>query len=357
MTNSLTSATTAFLLAGLLTAGAIILLNRSGLAAASIDTPNHRSLHALPTARIGGLAMLLALIPTMLIWLPAGKMLAALFLAAALAAVSIVDDRINLPVISRLAAHIVTAGLLVYLWASDSAAPGNVIAGSPVRGSGQLLSMACIVLLLLALGWMTNLFNFMDGANGMAGGMAATGFATYAVAATVSPVPNSEIVLIGASIAGAACGFLPFNFPNARIFMGDAGSIPLGFLAAAIGIQGYLASTWSWWFGVLVFSPFIVDATTTLVRRLFQGKRVWQAHREHYYQRLILSGWSHQKTVASYYLLMLGSALSALFSLNSELVCPIAIFWVITYVLLIFSLEWRFHQEKKDKTRTIPGAK
>lgn len=345
MTNSMASAAPAFLVAGLLTAGAIALLSRSRLAAASIDNPNHRSLHIQPTARIGGISMLLALVPAALIWLPAGKLQPALIIAAMLALVSIVDDRINLPVSFRLTTHIVAAGLLVGLWLIDSAALD--VTSMTGQGSDRILSTATAILLLLALGWMTNLFNFMDGANGMAGGMAAIGFATYAVAGALAPVPHAEIVLISASITGAACGFLPFNFPKAKIFMGDAGSIPLGFLSAAIGIQGYLAAIWPWWFGLMVFSPFIVDATSTLVRRLAQGKKVWQAHREHYYQRLILSGWSHQKTVTSYYLLMLGSAFSALFSLNRELVYPIAICWVITYALLIFSLEWRFHQEKK----------
>lgn len=357
MTNSLVSAAIAFLLAGLLTAAAIMLLSRSGLAVASIDTPNHRSLHVDPTARIGGLAMLLALIPATLVWPPSGELLVALTLAVALAAVSVVDDRTNLPVFSRLAAHIVAAGLLVYFWVGSSAASANISPSGIWSGSGRLLSVTTSILLLLALGWMTNLFNFMDGANGMAGGMAAIGFTAYAIAGAFAPVPNTDIVLVGAALAGAACGFLPFNFPKARIFMGDAGSIPLGFLAAAIGIQGYLAATWPWWFGVLIFSPFIVDATVTLLRRLVQGKRVWQAHREHYYQRLILSGWSHTKTVSSYYLLMLGSAFSALFAQKGELVYPIAIFWVITYASLILSLEWRFHQEKKDKTRTTTGAK
>ena len=145
--------------------------------------------------------------------------------------------------------------------------------------------------------------------------------------------------------------------PPAKIFMGDAGSIPFGFLAATLDIHGALAGLWSWWFGLLVFSPFIVDATVTLIRRLARRERIWIAHREHYYQRLILSGWSHRKTVCSYYLLMLGSAISALIAQNSRLLYPTVTFWVITYMSLLLYLEWRFHQYKKDKSEEHPGAK
>ena len=127
----------------------------------------------------------------------------------------------------------------------------------------------------------------------------------YAIAATMAPVANHTLVLVCATLAGASLGFLFFNFPPSRIFMGDAGSIPLGFLSAAVGLHGFLTGQWSWWFGFLVFSPFWVDATVTLLKRLLRGERIWHAHREHYYQRLILSGWSHRRTIASYYFLML----------------------------------------------------
>ena len=157
------------------------------------------------------------------------------------------------------------------------------------------------------------------------------------------------MAIIASALSGAALGFLLFNMPVAKIFMGDAGSIPIGFLAAALGIQGSLMGLWTWWFGLLVFSPFIVDATVTLIKRIARHERIWIAHREHYYQRLILSGLGHRKTVFSYYLLMLGSAVSALAAQNDQLLYPIVTFWVITYLSLLLYLEWRFHHHKKDK--------
>jgi hypothetical protein len=93
------------------------------------------------------------------------------------------------------------------------------------------------------------------------------------------------------------------------------------------------------------------------LKRIARQERIWIAHREHYYQRLILSGWSHRKTVISYYFLMLGSTVSALAAQNSNLLYPIVCFWVITYASLLMYLEWRFYKHKKDKKEETAGAK
>ena len=106
----------------------------------------------------------------------------------------------------------------------------------------------------------------------------------------------------------------PLRFP-ARAFLGDVGAVPLGFLAAAVGIAGWKAQWWPAWFAPLVFLPFIADATATILRRFFSGERIWQAHREHYYQRLVRMGFGHAGTLALYAALMLGTAGSALAAL------------------------------------------
>lgn len=327
-----------------LTWALVLLLKRSAIAQLALDHPNGRSLHEHPTPRIGGIAMAASVAATTIFLIPASDSITPLLAATPLVLISLIDDRRGLSVLGRLLIHVVVATALVWSqphWASDHLS---------ISIARALLTIAVIV-------WMSNLFNFMDGANGLAGGMTAIGFGTYAFAASLTPANDQVIALICASIAASACGFLPFNFPVAKVFMGDAGSIPIGFLAAAIGAHGAIEGVWPWWFSPLVFMPFIVDATITIIRRAIQRKKIWQAHREHYYQRLILSGWSHQKTVLTYYFLMLGSAFSALISQNGELVWPIALFWVITYALLIISLEWRFHQEKNDKIKEHTGAK
>jgi UDP-N-acetylmuramyl pentapeptide phosphotransferase/UDP-N-acetylglucosamine-1-phosphate transferase len=104
--------------------------------------------------------------------------------------------------------------------------------------------------------------------------------------------------------AAAATGFLLHNFPPARIFMGDVGSISTGFLAGSLIVLGSREKVFDLWVPLVVFSPFILDATATLARRTFRCEKIWHAHREHYYQRLVLSGWSHRRTVLGEYAVM-----------------------------------------------------
>jgi UDP-N-acetylmuramyl pentapeptide phosphotransferase/UDP-N-acetylglucosamine-1-phosphate transferase len=105
------------------------------------------------------------------------------------------------------------------------------------------------------------------------------------------------------------------NFPPAKLFMGDVGSVPLGFIAATFGISGWYEGTWPVWFPVLVFLPFVADASVTLVLRLMRGAKIWEAHRDHFYQKLVQLGFGHRGTLMLYGALMLGIAASALLAL------------------------------------------
>jgi UDP-N-acetylmuramyl pentapeptide phosphotransferase/UDP-N-acetylglucosamine-1-phosphate transferase len=120
-------------------------------------------------------------------------------------------------------------------------------------------------------------------------------------------------------VSAASGGFLVYNYPPARIFMGDVGAVPLGFLVSALAIKGERGHAVDLWTSVIVFSPFMVDASVVVVRRALRGARIWEAHREHYYQRLVLAGWSHRRTVGAEYLLMLGCGLiAALYEHSAE---------------------------------------
>jgi UDP-N-acetylmuramyl pentapeptide phosphotransferase/UDP-N-acetylglucosamine-1-phosphate transferase len=167
-----------------------------------------------------------------------------------------------------------------------------------------------IPLLILGLVWMTNLYNFMDGSDGLAGGMTTFGFGAYAIAAGLQG--HAPLMMLALCTAAAAAGFLLFNFPPARIFIGDVGSVPLGLLAGAVGLMGWRAGIWPLIFPLVVFAPFVVDATVTLLKRVFRRERIWKAHREHYYQRLILSGWTHRRLAIAEYAVMLICAISGL---------------------------------------------
>src|SRR5439155_835308 len=145
--------------------------------------------------------------------------------------------------------------------------------------------------------WVTNLYNFMDGSDGLAGGMTVAGFAFLGTGAWMS---GDEALLIECAIVAAAgAAFLLFNFPPARLFMGDAGSVPIGFLAAVLSLSGWRDGDWPFWFPAAVFAPFIADATLTLFKRILARERFWEAHHKHYYQRLVRMGWSHRGTAVT----------------------------------------------------------
>jgi UDP-N-acetylmuramyl pentapeptide phosphotransferase/UDP-N-acetylglucosamine-1-phosphate transferase len=208
-------------------------------------------------------------------------------LSAVLFVVSYADDRLGLPILLRLSCHAAAAILWLTL--------------GPVS-----LPLMVSVMAAFAMVWITNLFNFMDGADGLAGGMALFAFGAYAAVAAWAGV--TPLALWSLAIAGASAGFLLFNFSPARVFLGDAGSVTIGFFAGAFGIWGWAAGAWPVWFPFLVAAPFFLDATATVLRRMIGGERFWRAHREHYYQRLIRSGWNHRRTAVCEYVLMAASA-------------------------------------------------
>ena len=258
--------------------------------AVPLDTPNERSLHAAPVPRTGGVGIVAGALLSLfaLGWEP---VLATC--ALALAVVSFMDDRKGLPIGARFAAHALAAAIFVLT---------SLVTSSLVMAAA----------LIVATMWMTNLYNFMDGSDGLAGGMAAIGFGTYAAGAGL--VGQAPLATASGCIAAAALAFLWFNFHPARIFMGDVGSVPLGFLAAALGLAGWRDGAWPFWFPVLVFSPFIVDASATLARRTLRGERFWRAHRSHYYQRLVQMGWGHAGTARAEYSVMIACAAAALWA-------------------------------------------
>ena len=271
-------------------------LVRSRVARFALDHPNRRSLHHAPTPRVGGIGVL-AGIAIALGMVGADTVPVLGPGLALLAAVSFADDVRGVRVAVRLAAHLIAAGLL--------------------SGSIVYTQMGVAAALIIALGaaWMINLYNFMDGSDGLAGGMALFGFSFYGVAAWLGG--NETYALLNLSIAAAAAGFLCFNFHPARVFLGDIGAVPLGYLAAALGLIGWNRDLWPLWFPLLVFSPFIVDASVTLARRAARRERVWEAHFDHYYQRLIRMGWGHRRTALIEYALMFLCGLAAVAALSA----------------------------------------
>ncbi len=288
-----------------------------------VDSPNARSLHRLPVPRGGGVAILAGMLAGSA-WLAQPQpWMASLLL---LAGVSLWDDRHSVSVALRLTVQLIAA--VGWLW----------VAG--YRGlPGMLLAVLVIV-------WMTNLYNFMDGSDGLAAAMTVIGYGAYAIAADRAGMADAPII---AAVVAATIPFLVLNWPPARIMLGDVGAVPLGFLAAVFGLGGWQAGYWPAWFPVLVFLPFIADATVTLLRRLLSGERVWRAHRDHYYQRLVQMGLGHRGTLAVYSALMLGTAASALAALLQapDAGATILGFWVVVLLLYYTGIGYYWHRGNK----------
>ncbi len=315
------------LLCLLLVAVILKLLLASGWAARiAMDLPNERSLHAAPIPRIGGIVLVGVALAAGAVVAPALRPV--LLIAAALAFVSAWDDRHGLPVVFRFAVHLAAAAGAIVVLPIDA----------PIR---------LMFVLALLLTWGMNLYNFMDGSDGLAGGMALFGFGALGMAA-IGPAPDIAVACF--CIAAAAGGFLWHNFHPARVFLGDAGSIPLGFLAGSLGLAGWSKGLWPAWFPLLVFSPFVVDATLTLAARLLRGKKPWQAHREHAYQRMVAGGLGHRRTALLWYVLMAACGGSALLGLKLDAVQQWAVVggWTLIYGILAAVTSRRYPLPNKN---------
>ena len=302
----------------------ILMMNKIGTIE---DVPNERSLHSEPIPRIGGIAIIAGIL--------SGWMLLYQYWAwwivlpvFGLFALSLVDDVRNLSARSRLLGHFAAAIM--------------VLAGAGVEWLWLLPVLLFIV-------WMTNLYNFMDGSDGLAAGMALFGFSFYGIAGLMNG--NEPFAMLNFSVGAAALGFLYHNFHPARVFMGDAGSIPLGFLASAFGVWGWQLGYWPFWYPILVFSPFVIDATVTLLKRARRGENLAQAHRSHYYQHLVQMGLGHRNTAIAEYALMLLTGASALWGigLDAQSQGNLLAFWSAVYLGLAMWIDRRWRQYEAMK--------
>jgi UDP-N-acetylmuramyl pentapeptide phosphotransferase/UDP-N-acetylglucosamine-1-phosphate transferase len=267
--------------------GTLILIRALG-AGEILDHPNERSSHSVPVPRGGGIAVIAA-VAVLWSWIAADadgnatQVYWILVAAIVLAALSWLDDLIDLSVFLRLPAHI-----------------GVVVVGLIAIGGDDLVFQGLLPFWLdrVAAGfvwvWFLNLFNFMDGIDGLAAGEAAAIAFGLVVVAAVAGIGSGHAAY-AAVLCAAALGFWWWNADPARIFLGDVGSVALGFLLGWLLISVALQGAWA----VALILPlyFLADATVTLLRRLARREPVWQAHREHFYQRAVQSGVSHAAVV------------------------------------------------------------
>ncbi|MDH4088419.1 MAG: glycosyltransferase family 4 protein [Nitrospira sp.] len=327
--------------------------------------PNDRTLHSTPTPQTGGLAVIVSVVIALLAaasvlalvqpsqpLLPKGVASGSLWIVVSMLlvfTVSFIDDCIGLPASLRLGVQAAAAFIII-------SGVGLTLSSIPIPGGLTIeLGLAAIPVSALLLIWMANLYNFMDGMDGFAGGMTFWGFGFLAYFGWQTHFP--VMLIISTFVAMGALGFLMHNFPPARIFMGDAGSITLGFLAGTFMILGVRDGIFDLWVPIMIFSPFIADATATLLRRALLRKRIWEAHREHYYQRVVLSGWSHRRTVLAEYGIMIlcgGLAVAYHHSTDKGRLIILGV-WAGMFVLLAMLV--RALERKKAMACSVPDSK
>ncbi len=249
---------------------------------AIFDRPNERSSHTELTPRGGGIAVIAVLVVAWGLLAPAadrGEIYTVVLALLFLAGVSWVDDLRSLSPGIRLLAQL-AAILPALYWMSEKTSIFQGIIPAPFD----------LILAGLIWVWFINLFNFMDGIDGISGVEAASIGGGIALLAVYRPDAGVD-PLLAATVSAAAVGFLCWNWHPAKIFLGDVGSVPLGFLLGWLLLN--LASGGAWAAAAILPLYYLADATITLARRALRGEMIWQAHREHFYQRAVRNGRSH----------------------------------------------------------------
>ena len=277
-----------------------------------LDQPGERRSHGVATPRGGGIAIVLTLLlataVSALVWPTAWATLGVFGLGLLLVAgIGWWDDHRPLPAVRRLLVHLVAATLLAALvWQAS---------GNPWQALLALLFTTSLI----------NIWNFMDGINGIATTQAILAGLAFAV---VMPMP---FALAGLVLALACLGFLPFNYPRARIFMGDVGSGALGYAIAALVCLASVVTGINWLLLLVPLTGFLVDAGFTLVSRMLSGQRWMEPHTQHLYQRAVQAGLSHTLVTAMYFVFGLFSitVFNACSDLQPRWEAAVAVVWMI----------------------------
>lgn len=264
-------------------------LRRYALHTQLLDLPNARSSHSQPTPRGGGLAIVISFnLALLAAWWSGGvtsEFAAAIGVGGLLiAGIGYLDDRHDLPARWRLLVHLLAAGWA--LWWLGGFPP------LPLPGGDLSLGWLGIPVGVLYIVWLLNLYNFMDGIDGIAGVEAITVAGGAALLLWLAGDAGLAPLLV--LLAAAVVGFLIWNWPPAKIFMGDVGSAYLGFVLAVFGLATGADGSLSLWVWLILLAAFITDATATLLRRLLRGERWYRAHRTHAYQHAARSLGSHR---------------------------------------------------------------
>lgn len=256
-----------------------------------LDAPGDRSSHDRPTPRGGGLGIVLVGLAVLAafaagdFWMVSGALTLAGF--ALVAGIGMLDDVHSQPAWLRLLAHLVAAGLLL-------------LALKPlIHAQGEFTPMLGL-LVMLTVAWSVNLHNFMDGIDTLLAGQAIWYGTIYAVLFLLGNDP--VMAVFAAVLAASVAGFLPWNWPRAKVFMGDGAAGYLGVVVAWLAVYGAIRGVIGWPESLVIASAFLIDSGATIGLRILRGQAVWRAHREHLYQRAVQAGAGHGKVSACFML-------------------------------------------------------
>lgn len=312
----------AFLLAFAATFVLTPCVKKIAIKAGAIDRPDERKVHKTPVPRLGGLAIYLSFLLGILLFAELNRPVLGLVLGASfIVLIGIIDDIYQLPAKAKLAGQI--AGALIFALFD----PANTIDFLTNPFTGKMFTIGIFVLPVTVF-WVvgiTNTINLIDGLDGLAAGVSFIASITLMIFAL--QVHQEATTLITALVAGAALGFLQHNFNPAKIFMGDTGSMFLGFVLAAISVQGTMksAATIALVVPLLTLGLPIMDTSIAILRRLVKGKPIFKPDKGHLHHRLLAQGLTQKQAVLTLY------AVSSFFSL-----CAIAVFRF--HTLLVFPL-------------------
>ena len=308
----------------LMTAVGVELIRRWAVTRRVLDVPNPRSSHTRPVPRGGGIAIdvvvILGLIGVTLLvraW-RVSELIVLIGASVLIAVVSWVDDMRSLPSVLRLSAHLFAAAVVVLAFVP----PSSIQIAGPIAFNSIAAS---IVLTVIWITGLTNAYNFMDGIDGISGAHGVVAGVIWLLVGKATGEP--ALFWVGLLTSAASLGFLFFNWPPAKIFMGDVGSAFLGFTFAFAALlfarrQGALS-----FLMIVPVWPFVFDTAFTFLRRLRRGERVFEAHRSHLYQRLVIAGWSHAAVSALYAFLAAcgGAVLLSSLVLSARLTLSVAV--------------------------------
>jgi UDP-N-acetylmuramyl pentapeptide phosphotransferase/UDP-N-acetylglucosamine-1-phosphate transferase len=310
----------------------------------ALDVPNQRSAHSRPTPRGGGLCIVAGFFAGLAVWLALGGSLSPRALgwlggALLVAGVSLIDDLRPLPALPRLLTHVVGALVLT-------------LAG--VQDRGELPLTFAVPLAFVYVIVLTNVYNFMDGIDALATAQSIIAALALAIAGIL--VGNPLVAAGGSLLMAASAGFLAYNLPPARLFMGDVGSTFLGFSFAGLPLLGNIGvggGRLPLEFGLVLLAPFLFDSLVTLARRFIGGERWYAAHNSHYYQRLVRRGMSHGQVSALYAAFGAVAAAAALAGIRASdpLRLGLALF-AYAPMLAVVVIVWRL--EHAEPTPTHP---